>query len=214
MDPIAGAIMAGIGGAASIITGISDSRKAKRAEAEADRLMRNRPQYARPGEVNVATGRAMARAGDRRMPGADAARQQSQLMAANAAAAAARGGDPQAAAIGAMAQEQATLRNLAGQEAAYELQQEQILQQQLMESAEYTDMEWQMNEYAPYVDQLTAQLNKARDYRQAGRKNVGQGINAVSNVGLGLLASESSGSGTSTQVDYAGLAEFMQKYGG
>lgn len=191
---VLGAIGAGLSGAVSLIQSAKDGKKSRAAEREMDQLMEDRPEYERPGEVNQSLGLAIARYGDGRMPGAETARRESQLLAANTATAAAAGGDPFGAALGAQARADSTNRGIAVDEAGYRIQQEQNLAARLDVSAGYTDQEFQMNDFAPWADALTRATNDFRDYRESSRKGLSEGLSSLSTLGIGLMGGMGGGS--------------------
>lgn len=184
---VAGAILAGISGGVTLFQAAKDGKRAREAESEEKRLMANRPEYTRPGEVNQALGLAASRYGDPTMPGADNARAESQLAAANAGTAAGAGGDPFGAVLGAQARSEQTNRQITQQESQYRLEQEAALSGALNQSAQYTDQEFQMNEYSPWADALASALNNKRDFRDASREGLSSGMGSLSQLGLGVL---------------------------
>ena len=52
-----------------------------------------------------------------------------------------------------------------------------------------------MNQYAPYVDLMTKYTASMRDNRAGAVGNLSQGANAVSSIGMGLLAQTGSRAG-------------------
>lgn len=211
--PVPLAIGAALGTAYQLGTGIAQGIQARRARRQIDALMANRPEYTRPGEVNVNTGLAAARVGDAGFAGENAARARAELNAANTASLAGAGGDPFAAALASQAQLDATQLQITGTGEQIRQQNEQQLSQALLTSAQYADQEFQMNEMAPWMDAMARAQNDFRDYRQGSIRNIGGALNNVSSISLGALAAGGFGA-QGFGADPSLIADIVSRYNG
>jgi hypothetical protein len=182
-------IAAGLGAASSVqklIQGMIDNKKSKEALRKFENLQDTRPEYSIPEEVLEMLTLATQAYGDP-MPGQTDMLDRNTLTMNNALQAGIQGGDPFAA-IGA-AQGRADRSNLeVGFEAERRMDdQRRMLMSMLEKVGQGRDMEWQMNEFAPWKDDSQFQLNEYRDYRQAGRNNVNSGIDGIGSVASAFL---------------------------
>ena len=212
--PLPLAIGAALGTAYQLGTGISQMVQAGKARRRYDELQANRPQYERPGEVNRNLGLATARVGDPGFAGESAMRDRSELNAANTAALAGAGGDPFAAAIAAQGQLEAAQRETTGMGENIRLQNERDLSQALLTSAQYTDREFQMNEFAPWLDAVGEAQLRERDNRQGGLRNIGNALGNISMMSLGTMMQGGLGASEGIPYDQDAMAQILSKYGG
>jgi len=203
-----------LGTAYKLGTGIAQSIQAGRARRRYDQLQRERPEYERPGEVNQNLGLARVRASDPGFAGESAMRDRSELNAANTASLAASGGDPFAAAIAAQGQLEASARETSAMGEQIRMQDEQRLSQALLTSAQYSDMEFQMNEFAPWADAVQKAQLDFRDNRQGAIRNIGGALNQVSGASLGLLMQGGLGGTGESPFNADAIAGIVAKYGG
>ena len=206
--PIPLAIGAALGTAFQVGTGIVQAVKARKARAEMEQLLRDRPEYTRPGEINRNLALAQARAGDAGFAGENALRDQTEINAANTASLASVGGDPFAAALAAQAQLDSANRQTTATGEQLRRQDEAALSQALMTSAQYTDQEFQMNTFAPWSDAVGMAQLDYRDNRQGAIRNIGGGLNQLSSLSLGMLAG---GGGQAPGIDMDLISRIVQQ---
>lgn len=163
MDPAT--LMMLIGSAQSVIGGISAATN-------------RRPEYDVPPAMREALSLARARA-SMNAPNYQTDRESIDLMAANAASNAMTVGNS-AAIPTIQAQQQAGQRNLANQNAAYHNEQDSRLQSALDAMAQGQDLEYQMNEFAPYADRNSRSL----DAVGAGMQNIMTGLDLKGGANL------------------------------
>lgn len=131
-------VIMGALGAAQIVGGLINSFTAKR------------PKYRRPDEINTLLSQSEALYKSPVLPGQQAAEDALNIQAANALSAAASGGDVTQNVAAIQANLNAARNNLAGVLAQQRLGYLNEYSKNLEKSAEYSDLEFQMNKFAPY----------------------------------------------------------------
>ena len=145
-----------------------------------------RPQYQIPQEAKSALTLAAQRAGDPESLAISNARRQSNLNFANAINAARLSGGGTAAAPALLAQANMQANQIAANQDQYRLAMEGEYMGQLGQMAQRRDMQFQMNEFAPYAQTY----NEGREMLGGGFENLYAGIGGLSSLGQ-LLASRS-----------------------
>lgn len=162
-----------IAGAFKLVTGILQEEEGKKKLSGA-----TRPEYKRPSEINLMQQLAASEYADPYMPGEgvmqDRISQSTNIGYEQAAAA----GNPFAAIAALDAQNQASKQNLAMQSARYQRQDLESYYRALQTAAPYTDMEFQMNQFAPYAEAS----QEARDMIGAGTKNLYGGMSDLGGI--------------------------------
>jgi len=157
-----------------------------------------RPTYKRPKESAEALALARAAAGDPNMPGQTTLQDRLDMQSANAYNQASMGGNPLASIAGIQASQQAAQQNLGLQAAQWQRGDMQNFYDKLGKSAQYTDMEFQMNKYAPYADEQA----EGRDMIGAGTKNAFGGMDETFGAMDAYMGNSGmSGTGTDTTGD-------------
>ena len=120
---------------------------------------------------------------NRDMPGYNQAIDQQMLVQQNTMANASAAGNPLAVLPASQAVASNAIQNANVQNAGFKAQSAGALRQELARMAEFEDMKYQMNEFAPYAEQV----QEARDLIGAGNKNVSgalQGFGSMSSLAL------------------------------
>ena len=139
---------------------------------KASKAERNRPEYQVPDATMAATGLAGMRASNPYMPGYAQAKGNIDVAAANALQVASQGGNVAATLQGVVGQQESGLRGLAQQSAEYRDRAQSQYIGQLGELSKAQDMEFQLNEYAPYA----RKYQEGRDMFGAGLQNIMSGL--------------------------------------
>jgi hypothetical protein len=129
------------------------------------KLARRRPEYEIPESARRALGMASARATDPRMPGYGQAQENINLAAANAMSALQQSGNTAIGLQGVVGQAQAANRDLSAQNEMSQQRDLMSYESALGTMGEYEDLQFQMNEFAPYSDR-----------QQEGRDMIGGGL--------------------------------------
>lgn len=111
-----------------------------------------RPEYEIPDSARQALSLARIQAADPNMPGEQKAIERAGVSSANAVRAAQESGNALEATSGIQGQYDATTQNILARSEADQKNDQQRLAQQLAQMAQYEDMQYQMNEYAPYAE--------------------------------------------------------------
>jgi hypothetical protein len=187
MPVTVGAILAGGGAVANIISGASKTAKANRIRNKAQSFFEQN-KYQIPEEAKAALGISQRQASGIALPGQDIAEGKlGQSTAQGIQAARQSATTPSqilASVTGLYGQQMANQQNLALQAAQnYQARQSQ-LQNQLQNMAQYENQKWQYNILAPYQQQL----NTAAQLQGMGAQQVNAGIGGIANVGAGLAS--------------------------
>ncbi len=132
-----------------------------------------RPTYEIPDSVRQALALSRIRASDPYMPGYQQAKDQIDLVTSNAIRGAQESGSAQQSLPGIVGALQRENRNLGMENALSQERDMQGLQQLLMNYGNYEDQEFQMNEFAPYLERE----QEGRDMFGAGLENLFGGLN-------------------------------------
>jgi len=174
------AIGMGIGSLASLYqlgSGMVQTSRGRKMLESAER-----PEY----NIPASQAKALSIAYDmlnRDMPGYNQAIDQQMLVQQNTMANASAAGNPLAVLPASQAVASNAVQNANMQNAAFKVQSAGALKQELARMAEFEDMKYQMNEFAPYAEQV----QEARDLIGAGNKNVSgalQGFGSMSSLAL------------------------------
>ena len=142
-----------------------------------------RPTYQTPEEVNQMMANAQMQQ-YAKAPGVSAAEANLRLSAAQTMASVNDAATSGASALAAGAAVNARLNNeymrLGAQQNAFRLQQQQAYNQALMSKAQYTDREFEINQYQPFLD--AAQTKAA--LTQGGMQNIFGGLNGLGNAAM------------------------------
>lgn len=131
-------------------------------------LTNRRPEYEIPESLRQSLAIAQAQFADPYMPGYERAREDISLGMSNAVRAAQEGGNAQMGFQGAVAEAGAQTRKLAGQNEMAQQRDAERLQQVLQVMSQAEDMEFQMNEFAPFSDRQ----QMSSDIFGAGLENI------------------------------------------
>lgn len=148
----------------------------------AKKLEGQRPEYEIPEEARKALMLARSMIGD--MPGTGVQQQRIDTSAANMIQSAFQAGNPLAALGSIQANENKANLDLQTQNASFRQTAMDRAREALGTYAQYKDMEFQMNEYAPWKDKM----QRAENMYGAGSKNVFGGVDAVSQVATAFLS--------------------------
>jgi hypothetical protein len=162
-----------IGGIFNMGMGISQM-----VQGQAGLSQLQRPEYNTPREIEEMQALSRMEYQDPLMPGELAARDRLAQSSAKAYQQASAAGNPFAAIAAIQAGQQAGDLNLSTQSAMHRAKDLEAYKRALQTTAKYRDMEFQMNEFAPYAE-------KAQEYRDmigAGTKNVKSGISEFGGV--------------------------------
>ena len=159
-----------------------------------------RPQYEIPQEAASALTLAAQRAGDPESLAITNARRQSNLNFANAINAARLSGGGSAAAPALLAQANMQTNQIAAQQDQYRQAMEGQYMDQLGQMAQRRDMQFQMNEFAPYAQTY----NEGREMVGGGLENLYAGIGGLSSLGQLLAAGSASGAGANAASKVSG----------
>lgn len=111
-----------------------------------------RPEYEIPNSARQALGLARIQAADKNMPGEQKAIERAGVSSANAVRAAQESGNVLESISGIQGQYDAATQGILARSEADQKNDQQRLAQQLGQMAQYEDMRYQMNEYAPYAE--------------------------------------------------------------
>lgn len=195
----------------NLVTGIGQKNKAKRALDQYNQLQGERPQYSTPEEAYRILSMSQQAYADPNIPGQSVALDRNTQSMNNVIAASSQAGNPFAALVGAQAANNASNQDIFTQATAYKDQQRQQLFGALQTLGQYKDMEFQMNEFAPWADKTQMALNQYRDYRQAGNNNVKSGLEGIGGIGMALMGGPM-GIGNPTTPDQSQLQSIYQSY--
>lgn len=118
---------------------------------------KKRPEYEIPESVRQAVSLAALDAGSPYAPGYEEARAGLDVASSNALSMASQSGLGSASSLGAVVgQQEAGLRSLAADNAAYRAGAQERYQNALTMLGGYEEKEWQLNEFAPHAQQQTA----------------------------------------------------------
>lgn len=175
MDPITLSLVAGLASQGFKI-GQGAFQKSQAKKMMADNV---RPTYSTPDEINQLLAIAKNNASLSQMPGRNLAMEQLDVNVANAATSITEASSSSAGAMAALtnlnANRGSEIRQMAFEDANFQLQQDQLLQQALELKANYTDKEFEMNELIPFQDQAMA----AGAMYAGGTQNLFSGIEGV-----------------------------------
>lgn len=194
MDPLTISLIAGL---APQVLKIGQGAFQK---SQSKRMMEDniRPTYSTPDEINQLLAIAKNNASLSQMPGRGFARQELDVNVANAATSITEASSSSAGAMAALtnlhANRGSELRQMAFEDANFQLQQDELLKQALELKANYTDKEFNMNELIPFQDTAAA----AGAMYGAGTQNMFSGIE-----GIGMTVAQA-GFAKSLQEDLLG----------
>lgn len=137
-----------------------------------------RPTYKTPTEINQMKGLARETYADPYMPGEGILQDRLDQGANSAYIQSLLANNPLAAIAAIQSQQQAAQQNLAMQSAQYQRQDLESYYRALQTAAPYTDMEFQMNQFAPYAEGA----QEARDMIGAGTKNLYGGMSDLGGI--------------------------------
>lgn len=143
------------------------------------KTLKKRPEYGIPEGAKQALAIAQAQAADPNMPGYSQAKDQTDLATANALNVARETGAAAYGTQAAVAQAQAANRDLAAMNETAQRADMQNLQGAQMAMADRQDLQFQMNEFAPYSDAV----QEGRDMFGAGLENIVSSLTAQSLAG-------------------------------
>jgi hypothetical protein len=178
MAPIIGAAVSALPALFKGFEGIRQRRDAEKGLASLER-----PEYTTPEEVNRMLGISQMRYSDSFMPGQGMLMDRIDQQAANAFAQGTEAGNPFALISNIQGQAGAQYQDLQARQMQQKLSNEAAYQQALMQMSQYKDLEWQMNEFAPYKDKYT----ELRDIYGAGTQNMYGALDSLSAIGTGLI---------------------------
>lgn len=165
------------GAVAGIVKGVLGASQMIRGEEGLAGL--NRPEYERPTEIGQMLALSRQEYADPAMPGQGAAQDRLDMQTQTGFNQAKISGNTMAAIASLNAQSQAGQQNLATASSQQRMQDLQAYKAALTQSAQYTDQEFQMNEFAPFAD-------KSQEYRDmigAGTKNVYGSLTDLGGIG-------------------------------
>lgn len=165
-----------------ILSGIFGAAQMAQGQSEFRRLDANRPEYEIPEAARQALMLAQSMIGD--MPGTGVQQQRIDTSAANMIQSAFQAGNPLAALGSIQANENKANLDLQTQNATFRQTAMDRAREALGTYAQYKDMEFQMNEYAPWKDKM----QRAENMFGAGSKNLFGGVDAVSQVATAFLS--------------------------
>ncbi len=203
---------AALGSVFNLVEGIGQKKKARKALAQYNNIQNERPEFQTPEEAMQILSMAYQDAASNNMPGLEVATDRNTQNLNNVIAASAQGGNPFATLVGAQAQANAGNQDLATASASFQDQQQEQLKAALQMIGGYKDMEFQMNEFAPWADKSQFALNEFRDNRQAGNQNVSSGLNGLSTIAMSMLSPGLGGSASGASPNMAGLQSIFSKY--
>ena len=137
-----------------------------------------RPTYKTPTEINQMKGLARQEYADPYMPGEGIAQDRMEQGAISAYNQSLLANNPLAAIAAIQSQQQTAQQNLAMQSAQYNRQDLEAYNRALQVAAPYTDMEFQMNEFAPFAEKQA----EYRDMIGAGTKNTYGGMSDLGGI--------------------------------
>lgn len=172
-------ILAAIPSLYQTITGMAQAAQGRRT---LDGL--ERPTYEIPGAAKQSLALAQAQYADPRMPGENTANSRIAQAFSNFNSAARQTSNPLAGLAMAQANANRGYTDVAAQSAMYQRQDQQNLQQQQGQYAQYQDQAWQMNKFAPYFEKY----NEAREQIGAGQQNQFSGMNGLASIAMQMLA--------------------------
>lgn len=178
--PIIGAAISGAQSLFQLGEGIRQRRRGRRGLANLER-----PEYEIPEERLRAATISRAAFADPNTPGQQYATNQAAISAANALAMSSQMGGGLANVAAIQAGRDRATQGIGAQADAFKLQQQANYQSQLQNVAQGRDMEFQINEFAPYAQKY----NEYREMIGAGGQNIYDSLGAIGNIGLGLLQS-------------------------
>lgn len=152
------------------------------ARSKLGQLEANRPQYEIPQAAKNALALVQSQIGD--MPGTAVEQQRIDMTAANMVQAAMQTGNPLGALGAIQANQTAAGLNLATSNARFRTEASYRAADAMNQYAQYKDMEFQMNEYAPWKDQYQLYENMYG----AGSKNVHSGLDSFSQIASAALS--------------------------
>jgi len=164
------------------ITGLVQNRRGREGLANLER-----PEYKMPDEINAMLTMAAQRYSDPYTTGEVNAMRNIGLSGANALQAGRDSGNVGGIVPAVAAQQSAAYNRLAEQVDANKERQQATLTDMLGVRAKYKDQEWQMNEFAPYVDKM----NEYREMVGSGQQNMFGALNSLSGIGMMLGQSRS-----------------------
>jgi len=201
--PILGAIIAAAPAVYKMISGISQKSK-----AEKDLKGLERPEYQTPKEVLQSVGMSRTAYGDRAMPGEQQMLDRAAQTQANAMAMAGQAGNPFAALGSITASTQKSMQDIGIQSAQHQTTERNQLQSMLQMLGGFRDQEFQMNEFAPYVEKY----RESRDVLGASQKNIHESIGSFSNIGLSLMAGLTGTDAKTTTASDDDAKKIKEKY--
>lgn len=161
-----------------MITGMQQAASGKRILSNLER-----PTYEIPGAAKQSLAVSEAMYADPRMPGQSRTESQIGQTLANYNRAARETSNPLAGLAMAQANANRGYNDLATQSAAYQRQDQQNLQQNLGQYAQYQDQKWQMNKFAPYNEKY----NEGREMIGASQQNQFGAANGLSSVLMQMI---------------------------
>lgn len=152
------------------------------AKKKLKKLESSRPQYSTPDEARLAKELAMAQVGD--MPGTAVQQERIDMTSANMVQAAMQSGNPLATLGAIQANQNAANLNLGVANAQHRIDSSKVAMGALGDYAKYKDLEFQMNEFAPWKDQY--QLNE--NIYGASSKNSMQALDSLGSIATAYLS--------------------------
>lgn len=172
------ALIAAIPAIFSMFSGFNEKNS---AQAKLSELEKNRPKYQIPDQAKQALSMALSQTGN--MPGFTAQQERIDVSAANMIQNAVLSGNPLAALGSIQANQNKAGTDLTTRNAEYRITAADRATQALGTYAGYKDMQFQMNEFAPWKDQY--QMNQNRF--GAGSKNMYSGLDSISSIASAYL---------------------------
>lgn len=176
---IPAALLAAIPSIMQGIQGISQAQAGKRGLAGLER-----PVYDIPDAAKQQLAISEAAYADPRMPGEARANSQIGQTLSAMLRAGRDSSNPMAGLAMAQANSNRAYNDLATSSAQYQMQDQQNLQQNLGQYAQYEDQKWQLNKFSPYADKY----NEYREMVGAGQQNQFSALNGLSSVAMQMLA--------------------------
>ena len=205
----AAAIGAVISAIPSIMKAIDGGDQVAQAEKGLSTL--SRPEYETPKEIGIAGQLSKAAFADPTMVGQSALQDRIDQQMSNSIGASVEAGNPLANLVALQAQSQRATQDL-GIAASQQNEKDRAAYQNMLQViSQYKDREFQMNEFAPYLD-------KYREYRDvlgAGKKNVHGASDDLSSIGvnmLGTFMNQQTSTGNGSGIDSQGVNTAVQNY--
>ena len=204
--------MAAIGAIASAIPSIIKGFEGASQQQEARKTLSGltRPKYERPEEINRAATLSKLAYADPTMTGQSAIEDRIDQNMANSIEASREAGNPLSLLPALQAQTQKATQDL-GISAANKQDQDRAGYQNMLQLlAQYSDKEFQMNEFAPYLDEY----RESRDILSAGKKNSFGATDELSSIGVNMLGafSNNAATGTTPTISRKGVSSAIGNY--